>query len=261
MICCLFNWVTDIINFSVNQGNGAVIRTLHLLLPHWKNGCRRKRRPILFVSSIVEILFPFIICHDEDDESNMETPCSCRGSLKYAHRMCVQRWCNEKGNIICEICHQDFKPGYTAPPHVFYNGGISSLMHFRGSWEMSRLNQHVPAEMLDHEYLDSAFDDFISPSPCSVLCCRIVAVMFIVLLVLRHTLPIIISGAGEFSLTLLMFLILRIVGILLPIYVMVRVFTSIRRRRHYQDPPHHLATSDDESDSTSPSQPRFFDLR
>ncbi|XP_022997793.1 uncharacterized protein LOC111492643 isoform X2 [Cucurbita maxima] len=201
------------------------------------------------------------ICHDEDDESNMETPCSCRGSLKYAHRMCVQRWCNEKGNIICEICHQDFKPGYTAPPHVFYNGGISSLMHFRGSWEMSRLNQHVPAEMLDHEYLDSAFDDFISPSPCSVLCCRIVAVMFIVLLVLRHTLPIIISGAGEFSLTLLMFLILRIVGILLPIYVMVRVFTSIRRRRHYQDPPHHLATSDDESDSTSPSQPRFFDLR
>ena len=82
---------------------------------------------------------------------------------------------------------------------------------------------------------------------------------FIVLLVLRHTLPIIISGAGEYSLTLLMvslllglaplfrpmkshkfmfcvlqLLILRIVGILLPIYVMVRVFTSIRRRRHYQ---------------------------
>lgn len=22
------------------------------------------------------------ICHDEDEESNMETPCSCRGSLK-----------------------------------------------------------------------------------------------------------------------------------------------------------------------------------
>lgn len=25
---------------------------------------------------------------------------------QYAHRKCVQRWCNEKGNIICEICHQ-----------------------------------------------------------------------------------------------------------------------------------------------------------
>nr|GLL41649.1 uncharacterized protein LOC104222520 [Ipomoea trifida] len=55
------------------------------------------------------------ICHEEDLESNMETPCSCRGSLKYAHRGCVQRWCNEKGDTVCEICHQWFKPDYTAP--------------------------------------------------------------------------------------------------------------------------------------------------
>ncbi|KAL0332437.1 UNVERIFIED_CONTAM: hypothetical protein Scaly_2145200 [Sesamum calycinum] len=46
------------------------------------------------------------ICHDEDEDSNMEVPCSCRGSLKYAHRKCVQRWCNEKGDTICEICNQ-----------------------------------------------------------------------------------------------------------------------------------------------------------
>ena len=26
--------------------------------------------------------------------------------LQYAHRKCVQRWCNEKGDIICEICRQ-----------------------------------------------------------------------------------------------------------------------------------------------------------
>ena len=25
---------------------------------------------------------------------------------QYAHRKCVQRWCNEKGDITCEICHQ-----------------------------------------------------------------------------------------------------------------------------------------------------------
>lgn len=46
------------------------------------------------------------ICQDEDWDSNMETPCSCCGSLKYAHRRCVQRWCNEKGDTVCEICHQ-----------------------------------------------------------------------------------------------------------------------------------------------------------
>ncbi|KAG9142319.1 hypothetical protein Leryth_007740, partial [Lithospermum erythrorhizon] len=64
------------------------------------------------------------ICQDEDFDSNMETPCSCCGSLKYAHRRCVQRWCNEKGDTVCEICHQQFRPGYTAPPPIFRLGGI-----------------------------------------------------------------------------------------------------------------------------------------
>nr|DAD31260.1 TPA_asm: hypothetical protein HUJ06_010111 [Nelumbo nucifera] len=26
--------------------------------------------------------------------------------MQFAHRKCVQRWCNEKGDITCEICHQ-----------------------------------------------------------------------------------------------------------------------------------------------------------
>ncbi|XP_077253747.1 uncharacterized protein LOC143892769 [Tasmannia lanceolata] len=46
------------------------------------------------------------ICQDEDEDLNMETPCSCCGSLKYAHRKCVQWWCEEKGDTKCEICHQ-----------------------------------------------------------------------------------------------------------------------------------------------------------
>ncbi|KAL7001043.1 hypothetical protein U1Q18_002197 [Sarracenia purpurea var. burkii] len=46
------------------------------------------------------------ICQDEDEDLKMETPCSCCGTLKYAHRRCVQRWCNEKGDTVCEICHQ-----------------------------------------------------------------------------------------------------------------------------------------------------------
>jgi hypothetical protein len=27
-------------------------------------------------------------------------------SMQYAHRTCVQRWCNEKGDVTCEICHE-----------------------------------------------------------------------------------------------------------------------------------------------------------
>jgi hypothetical protein len=97
-----------------------------------------------------------------------------------------------------------------------------------------------------------------------------VNLQFMVLLVLRHTLPIIISGAGDYSMTLFMvrlgspacsscyknticfypmarvkkkqtkiyvimqLMILRTVGILLPIYVMVRAFTAIQHRRRQQ---------------------------
>ncbi|KAJ8452332.1 hypothetical protein Cgig2_006137 [Carnegiea gigantea] len=56
------------------------------------------------------------ICQEEDTIKNLEVPCACSGSLKYAHRKCVQKWCNEKGDITCEICHQTYQPGYTAPP-------------------------------------------------------------------------------------------------------------------------------------------------
>ncbi|GFZ03589.1 RING/FYVE/PHD zinc finger superfamily protein [Actinidia rufa] len=48
------------------------------------------------------------ICQEEDSIKNLEVPCACNGSLKYAHRKCVQRWCNEKGDVTCEICHQAY---------------------------------------------------------------------------------------------------------------------------------------------------------
>ncbi|XP_031111891.1 E3 ubiquitin-protein ligase MARCH8-like [Ipomoea triloba] len=64
------------------------------------------------------------ICHDEDLDSTMETPCSCRGTLKYAHRRCVQRWCHAKGDTVCEICHQPFKPDYKAPPRIHCYGTL-----------------------------------------------------------------------------------------------------------------------------------------
>ncbi|CAK9145030.1 unnamed protein product, partial [Ilex paraguariensis] len=56
------------------------------------------------------------ICQEEDEEHEMEAPCGCNGTLKFAHRKCIQRWCNKKGDITCEICNQVFSPNYTLPP-------------------------------------------------------------------------------------------------------------------------------------------------
>nr|GMD66011.1 E3 ubiquitin-protein ligase MARCH2 [Ipomoea batatas] len=44
------------------------------------------------------------ICHGEDLDSNMEVPCSCRGTLK------------------------PFKPDYTATPRVRHYGRLPSLL-------------------------------------------------------------------------------------------------------------------------------------
>ncbi|PKI68424.1 uncharacterized protein LOC116202795 [Punica granatum] len=196
------------------------------------------------------------ICHEEDEDSNMEMPCTCRGSLKYAHRKCVQRWCTEKGDTTCEICRQQFRPNYVAPPPLLHYGGISmNGTFFRGNWEIPRrdLNnmRFIAMVAADNEFSDTDFEDFSAPSPRGLICCRIIAIIFMVLLILRHTLPILIS-VGDYSLTLFALLMLRTVGILLPIFVMVRVYSTIQRRRRQQAAHVSLATADEENELSLP---------
>ncbi|XP_062107489.1 uncharacterized protein LOC133818566 isoform X2 [Humulus lupulus] len=216
----------------------------------------------LNISSSSSKLVECRICHDEDEDFNMESPCSCRGSLKYAHRKCVQRWCNEKGDIMCEICHQQFKSGYTAPPPLFHY--VGGPMNFRGNWEISQRELHnsqfIAVVTSDGDYLDTEFDDYPAPSTRSVMCFRVIAIIFMVLLVLRHTLPIIISGAGDYSMTVFTLLVLRTIGILLPVFIMVRAFTSIQRQRNQQDSRFSLSSSDEESEVPNP-RPRFVQIR
>lgn len=191
------------------------------------------------------------ICKDEDEASTMEVPCSCRGSLKYAHRDCVQKWCNEKGDTICEICHQQFEPGYRARPPLFHCGGIP--MNFRGNWEISRIDLHNPQFITmvpaGGNFLDPNSVGYHVPNTRSMTCCRMVAMIFVVLLVLRHTLPFIIYGSDEYSVSLFMILILRTIGILLPIYIMVKTLTCFLNRPNHQD-SHILPipTSDEENE-------------
>ncbi|XVF60538.1 hypothetical protein PTKIN_Ptkin08bG0055700 [Pterospermum kingtungense] len=46
------------------------------------------------------------ICHDLDFVTKFEAPCACKGTIKFAHRECIQMWCNAKGNTVCEICRE-----------------------------------------------------------------------------------------------------------------------------------------------------------
>ncbi|KAM3363281.1 hypothetical protein P3S68_018135 [Capsicum galapagoense] len=174
------------------------------------------------------------ICHDGDDDSNMEVPCSCRGTLKYAHRKCVQRWCNEKGDTICEICCQNLNPDYTAPAPLF--GRFT--MNTRGNWDISMGGVYYPhfAALVsaNHNFLAYESDEYAAFYPRSLICCRIVAITFVLLLMLRTMLPIIVGVAGDNSVILVMLLVLKAIGILLAVYVVVKTFIAVRHRRHQQ---------------------------
>ncbi|MFS7889989.1 putative Zinc finger, RING-CH-type, Zinc finger, RING/FYVE/PHD-type [Helianthus anomalus] len=56
------------------------------------------------------------ICQEEDSVDTLETPCACNDSLNVIYKSIVlclcsmltrSVWCNEKGDITCEICDQD----------------------------------------------------------------------------------------------------------------------------------------------------------
>lgn len=197
------------------------------------------------------------ICQDEDEDSNMEAPCSCCGSLKYAHRKCVQRWCNEKGDTVCEICQQQFTPDYTAPPRLFRYGRIP--MNFRGNWEIARhdIQNHRFITMVQNSrdlVGPSHHDEYASSSTRSIIYCRVVALIFMALLILRHVFPLVSAGAEQYSLALLILLLLRTAGIVLPLYIMLRAVTTFHRRRLQQMELSTLA-SEGENDSTESLQP------
>ncbi|KAK9064582.1 hypothetical protein SSX86_015964 [Deinandra increscens subsp. villosa] len=201
------------------------------------------------------------ICQDEDSDSNMETPCFCCGSLKYAHRKCVQRWCNEKGDTICEICHQPFMPGYTAPSPVFRLGGIP--LSFRGHWQIARRDMSDNPRMItvvspDRSFLDQEYDS--DPISRSVFCFRSVAAIFVVLLFLRHALPVIANKAESHSFLTFMLWFLRTSAVVLPIFIMIKTMMALIHRRRQLQLASNASTSSSSISSSDegahvPSQP------
>ncbi|XP_078428468.1 RING/FYVE/PHD zinc finger superfamily protein [Wolffia australiana] len=174
------------------------------------------------------------ICQEEDLQSNVEAPCFCCGSLKYAHRKCIQRWCDEKGDTICEICLQPFEPNYTAPPKLLQYGSMP--MAFRGNWGISRQSLHSPhfiaAVEAEEDFADSDYEGHSSSHTRSIIFCRSVAVILSVLVVVSHTLPIFMSFGDEwwYSVAEILFLVMRTAGILLPVVIMTRTLLAFHRR-------------------------------
>nr|XP_043636186.1 uncharacterized protein LOC122607304 isoform X2 [Erigeron canadensis] len=173
------------------------------------------------------------ICQEEDSVKNCEIPCACSGSLKFAHRKCVQRWCNEKGDTICEICHKAYEPGYMAPPQ-----SDGTVVDISASWTLNgtpinlldpRLVAMAAAErnLLDAEYEDTSAN--------GASFCRSAALILMALLLLRHALTIGDDDDDDASAFFALFM-LRAAGLLFTFYMMAWAISILKRLRQSQEP-------------------------
>ncbi|XXG80462.1 hypothetical protein AAC387_Pa09g1322 [Persea americana] len=194
------------------------------------------------------------ICHEEEREEgpskSLETPCACSGTLKFAHRECIQRWCDEKGDTTCEICLQKFEPGYTVQKKARL---ADVAVTIRESLEVPRQGHELHnANLLaivaaEGEALDPNFAECSSPSERSASCCRSVALIFSILLLVRHLAYVLTGGTDHYAVAIFTLLILRAGGVLLPLYIIMRTIEAIRHRQQQQQQFHTSLSSLEEA--------------
>ncbi|XP_022727672.1 uncharacterized protein LOC111283405 isoform X1 [Durio zibethinus] len=196
------------------------------------------------------------ICHEEEFESFkcLEAPCACSGTVKFAHRDCIQRWCNEKGNTTCEICLQEYGPGYTITASSKKSQLIEATVTIRDSLQIPRREiepQHRRLVALDEGMnVENEFSQCTSAADRGASCCRSLALTFTVVLLVKHLLAVLNGETDHYPFALLTILILRATGILLPMYILIRTITAIGNsvRRQYHDSDEDTSNYDDEDD-------------
>ncbi|GAB4845475.1 hypothetical protein Ancab_038883 [Ancistrocladus abbreviatus] len=178
------------------------------------------------------------ICQEEDSIKNLEIPCACSGSLKFAHRECVQRWCNEKGNITCEICHQPYAPGYTAPPPTLPE---ETTIDISGGWTISGapLDLNDPRLLAvaaaERQLLEADYNEYADTNASGAAFCRSVALVLLALLLLRHALALTDPDGEDDLSTFFSLFLLRAAGFLLPCYIMAWAMSVIQRRSQREE--------------------------
>ncbi|KAH9313703.1 hypothetical protein KI387_022330, partial [Taxus chinensis] len=155
----------------------------------------------------------------------------------YVHRKCVQRWCNEKGDTTCEICHQPYRPGYTSPQQIQADEvSIDIRRSWRMSGEVMDLNDSrlLAIAAAERQFLEDEFSEYTVSNASVVACCRSAALTLFALLLLRSGLMIVNAEQQENVTTLFVLFVMRTVGFLLTCYLIVRAINTVRCPRQRQ---------------------------
>lgn len=172
------------------------------------------------------------ICQEEDDISNLESPCACSGSLKFAHRKCIQHWCNEKGDTLCEICQKPFEGGYATSHETTTD---SFPVNIGVGWDIATGQPRLFALAADHHFLEGDYDEYAGSHANSAACFRSVALILVALLLLRHIISMTGVGEDEDLSTFFMLSLVRAAGFLIPCYIMARAMNALQIRRQRQE--------------------------
>uniref|UniRef100_A0A0E0HD73 RING-CH-type domain-containing protein n=1 Tax=Oryza nivara TaxID=4536 RepID=A0A0E0HD73_ORYNI len=174
-------------------------------------------------SSSSSLLRQCRICHEEEDEwcAAIESPCGCSGSLKYAHRGCVQRWCDEKGSTLCEICLQNFESDYTIPPKKVQV--VETAVTVRDE-------EMLPEELSQEDQEQYAGSEAQTGNGDCSSWCRSLTITFTIMLLVWHLIAVVtIEAADHCAFSLVTMFLLRAAGILLPFYAIKRMVRMIQQ--------------------------------
>ncbi|KAL4556922.1 hypothetical protein LXL04_035089 [Taraxacum kok-saghyz] len=176
------------------------------------------------------------ICQEEDGEHELESPCACNGTLKFAHRKCIQKWCNKKGDITCEICNQVYSPNYALPPAITNPNPHVMTIDIRHAWapHIDLRDTHFLAFTSEHQFLEQDYD---VSSNTSIVYLRFMALILMFILLVRQAL-LITRDLGMVPVSSKIFnfqvSVLQLAGFLLPCYVVSRSWLMILRQRRRQ---------------------------
>nr|DAD25274.1 TPA_asm: hypothetical protein HUJ06_026738 [Nelumbo nucifera] len=179
------------------------------------------------------------ICQEEGEEHEMEAPCGCSGTLKFAHRKCIQRWCNKKGDITCEICNQVFSPNYSLPPTRANPDGMAiDISSIRQAWGQ-QIDLHearfLALTAAEHWLLLSQYDEYAAANTGAVAFFRSIALILMLILLIHHVVMITKgSGLVQEASTYLNVSVLQLAGFVLPCYVIACSCYIIHSRKRRQ---------------------------
>uniref|UniRef100_A0A803M5S4 RING-CH-type domain-containing protein n=1 Tax=Chenopodium quinoa TaxID=63459 RepID=A0A803M5S4_CHEQI len=110
--------------------------------------------------------------------------------VMFAHRKCIQKWCNKKGDITCEICNQVFTPNYTLPPKPVPDVMAVDLSQAWGHHFGFRDHHLLALAAAERQLLESEYEDYAVANAGNVTYLRSIAIILMFVLLIHQVLMI-----------------------------------------------------------------------